>query len=115
MGLHRTDLVSTVERADVGGLVYGAVVGGGALAAISAHSDETPRVALATLLVAVVCWLSHVYVHVLKSDLPAMVVHVGARCRAVDGRSVRAAHDRAQGVPALSSADRRRRPSAEKK
>ena len=54
MGLHRTDLVSTVERADVGRLLYGAVVSGGALSAISAHSDETPRVALATFLVVVV-------------------------------------------------------------
>jgi hypothetical protein len=69
MGLHRTDLVRAVERADVGGLLYGAVVCGGALAAISAHSDETPRVALSTFLVVVVYWLSHVYVHVLSERL----------------------------------------------
>jgi hypothetical protein len=69
MGLHRTDLVKAVERTDVGGLLYGAVVCGGALAAISAHSDETPRVALATFSVVVVYWLSHVYVHVLSERL----------------------------------------------
>lgn len=69
MRLHRTDLVSAMERADVGGLLYGAVVCGGALSAISAHSDETPRVALSTFLVVVVYWLSHVYVHVLSERL----------------------------------------------
>ena len=68
-GSRRIGLVSALERTDVGGLLYGAVVCGAALAAISAHADETPYVALATFLVLVVYWLSHVYVHVLSERL----------------------------------------------
>ena len=101
MGLHRTDLVSAVERADVGGLLYGAVVCGGALAAISAHSDETPRVALATFLVVVVYWLSHVYVHVLSERLAGTRTEEETRER-VPGRS---APD-AEGPPAPRSLSR---------
>ncbi len=62
---------TTTERdhADTGGLLYGAVVSGAALAAISAHADTTTRVAISTFIVLVVYWLAHVYVDVLAAQL----------------------------------------------
>ncbi len=54
---------------DTGGLLYGAVVSGASLGAISAHADATTRVAISTLIVLVVYWLAHVYVDVLAAQL----------------------------------------------
>jgi hypothetical protein len=54
---------------DHGGLLYGAVVSGATLGAVSAHADATTRVAVSTLVVLVVYWLAHVYVDVLADQL----------------------------------------------
>jgi hypothetical protein len=50
-------------------MLYGAVVSGAALGALSAHADDATRVAIATTVVLVVYWLAHVYIHALTQQL----------------------------------------------
>jgi hypothetical protein len=54
---------------DTAGLLYGAVVSGGALAAISAEATGTHRIALPTLVVLAIYWSAHVYIHTLSKQL----------------------------------------------
>jgi len=58
-----------LARSDPGGLLYGAVVSGAALAAISAHADGTTRVVIPTFVVLAIYWLAHVYIHTLSKQL----------------------------------------------
>jgi hypothetical protein len=51
-----------VARHDPGGVLYGAVVTAGTLAAVSANVSHVRRVALAVAVVLVAYWLAHVYV-----------------------------------------------------
>jgi hypothetical protein len=53
----------------VGGLLYGAIVSGATLGAVSAHADESTRVAAAVLLVTAVYWAAHLYVHTVTQQL----------------------------------------------
>jgi hypothetical protein len=65
----RTHVAGWLVRADAGGLLYGAIVSGATLGAVSAHADESTRVAAAVLLVTVVYWAAHLYVHTLTQQL----------------------------------------------
>jgi hypothetical protein len=58
-----------LTHADVGGLLYGAIVSGATLGAVSAHADESTRVAAAVLLVTAVYWAAHLYVHTVTQQL----------------------------------------------
>lgn len=62
----RQDVASQLRRQLVAHraseLLYGAVVSASVLAVASVHSDQADRVALATVGVAVIYWLTHVYV-----------------------------------------------------
>lgn len=58
-----------LRRSDAGGLLYGAVVSGAALAAISGHADTSTRVVIPTLFVLAIYWLAHVYIHTLSQQL----------------------------------------------
>ncbi len=93
-----------IRSADPAGLLYGAIVSAAVLATVSAHAEGSTFVGVATALVLVVYWLSHVYIDtlsrqfegdsrhfllrlrtasaheasVLKGGLPAIVVYVVA-------------------------------------
>jgi hypothetical protein len=58
---HRLRAADTLARRDPGGLLYGAVITAGVLAAVSANNSHIHRVALSVVAVVVVYWLSHVY------------------------------------------------------
>lgn len=60
-GRRRTRVADTLARRDPGGLLYGAVVTAGVLAAVSANVSHVQRVALSVGAVVVVYWLAHVY------------------------------------------------------
>jgi hypothetical protein len=101
---HRTRAARWVAHADPAGLLYGAIVSAAVLATVSAHADGATFVGVATALVVVVYWMSHVYIDtitrqyegdgrhflsrlgtaaahessVLKGGLPAIVVYVAA-------------------------------------
>lgn len=62
-------MAKVAERVDPAGLLYGAIVSGATLGAVSAHADEATRVAVATLLVLGVYWSAHVYIHALSAQL----------------------------------------------
>jgi hypothetical protein len=51
---------------DPAGLLYGAIVSAGVLATVSAHADGATFVGVATALVVVVYWMSHVYIDTLS-------------------------------------------------
>jgi len=61
---HHTRLraADAVARHDPGGLLYGAVVTAGSLAAVSINVAHAHRVALGVITVLVAYWLAHVYV-----------------------------------------------------
>jgi hypothetical protein len=91
-----------LAAADPAGLMYGAIVSSAALAAVSLHTPEAVRVAIATGSVLVIYWVADLYVHaiavrfdgdtrglvrrlarsaahkssVLKGGLPGIVVYV---------------------------------------
>jgi hypothetical protein len=65
----RSGFARLFARSDASGLLYGAVVSGGAMAAISSHADASTRVAVATLAVLAIYWLAHVYVQTLSRQL----------------------------------------------
>jgi hypothetical protein len=50
-----------LARRDPGGLLYGAVIAAGSLAAVSANISHAHRVALSVAAVVVTYWLAHVY------------------------------------------------------
>lgn len=62
----RTDVATQLRRQlaahRASELLYGAVVSASVLAVASVHSDQVDRVALATIGVAIIYWLTHVYV-----------------------------------------------------
>jgi hypothetical protein len=58
----RARAADTLARRDPGGVLYGAVVTAGVLAAISANISHVHRVALGVASVLVAYWLAHVYV-----------------------------------------------------
>src|SRR5690242_16674851 len=58
---HRRRAADTLARRDPGGILYGAVITAGSLAAVSANLSHAPRVALSVAAVVVVYWLAHVY------------------------------------------------------
>lgn len=58
----RRHAADVLARHDPGGVLYGAVVTAGTLAAVSANVAHVHRVALAVLVVLVAYWLAHVYV-----------------------------------------------------
>ena len=58
---HRLRAADTLARRDPGGLLYGAVITAGVLAAVSANNSHIHRVALSVGAVVVVYWLAHVY------------------------------------------------------
>jgi hypothetical protein len=58
---HRRRAADTLARRDPGGLLYGAVITAGVLAAVSANVSHAHRVALSVAAVVVVYWLAHVY------------------------------------------------------
>ena len=55
-----------MAREDAAGLLYGAVVSGAVLAAVSAHGDDNAWVGLTTGGVLVVYWLADLYIHALS-------------------------------------------------
>ncbi|HSF36388.1 MAG TPA: hypothetical protein VLA70_09755 [Nocardioides sp.] len=58
---HRRRAADTLARRDPGGLLYGAVIAAGSLAAVSANLSHAHRVALSVTAVVVTYWLAHVY------------------------------------------------------
>ncbi|WP_299923630.1 hypothetical protein [uncultured Nocardioides sp.] len=60
-GRRRTQAADELARRDPGGLLYGAVITAGVLAAVSANVSHVQRVALSVAAVVVVYWLAHVY------------------------------------------------------
>ena len=58
---HRHRAAEGLARRDPGGILYGAVITAGSLAAVSANISHVQRVALSVLAVVVVYWLAHVY------------------------------------------------------
>lgn len=60
-GRRRTRVADTLARRDPGGVLYGAVITAGVLAAVSANVSHVHRVALSVGAVVVVYWLAHVY------------------------------------------------------
>ena len=58
---HRLRAADTLARRDPGGLLYGAVITAGVLAAVSATNSHIHRVALSVGAVVVIYWLAHVY------------------------------------------------------
>lgn len=54
-----------LAAADPAGLLYGAIVSSAALAAVSVHTAEAARVAIATGAVLVIYWMADLYVHAL--------------------------------------------------
>lgn len=54
-----------LAAADPAGLLYGAIVSATALAAVSVHTEEAARVAIATGAVLVIYWMADLYVHAL--------------------------------------------------
>ena len=101
---HRVRAAGWFTSTDPAGLLYGAIVSAAVLATVSAHADGSTFVGVATALVLVVYWMSHVYIDtlsrqfdgdrrhfmlrlrtasahessVLKGGAPAIVVYVGA-------------------------------------
>lgn len=65
----RTGVGRALARTDAGGLLYGAVVSGAAMAATSAHASDSTRVVVSTVAVLIVYWLADVYIHVLSKQL----------------------------------------------
>lgn len=61
----RTGVVPRLAAADPAGLLYGAIVSSAALAAVSVHTAEAARVAIATGAVLVIYWMADLYVHAL--------------------------------------------------
>jgi hypothetical protein len=66
---HRTRSLRWLTHTGVGGLIYGAVVSGATLGAVSAHADESTRVAVAVVIVTAIYWAAHLYVHTLTQQL----------------------------------------------
>lgn len=71
-----------IAAADPAGLMYGAIVASAALAAVSLHTPEAVRVAIATGSVLVIYWMADLYVHALAvrfdgdtRGLPRRLVH----------------------------------------
>jgi hypothetical protein len=60
--LHRTEAAGWLAATDPAGLLYGAIVSAAVLATVSAHAEDFESVALATGIVLVVYWMSHVYI-----------------------------------------------------
>jgi hypothetical protein len=54
-----------LAAADPAGLMYGAIISAAALAAVSLHTPEASRVAIATGAVLVIYWMADLYVHAL--------------------------------------------------
>lgn len=101
---HRLQAAHWLAHTDPAGLLYGAIVSAAVLATVSAHAEGSTFVGVATALVLVVYWMSHVYIEtlsrqfdgdrrqflprlraasahessVLKGGLPAILVYVGA-------------------------------------
>lgn len=101
---HRGRAAEWLTHTDPAGLLYGAIISAAVLATVSAHADGSTFVGVATALVLVVYWMSHVYIEtlsrqfdgdrhqflsrlrsagahessVLKGGLPAIVVYVVA-------------------------------------
>lgn len=55
-----------LAAADPAGLLYGAIISAAALAAISLHTREAARVAIATGAVLAIYWMADLYVHALS-------------------------------------------------
>jgi hypothetical protein len=96
----RSGFPKLFARPDASGLLYGAVVSGGALAATSSHADASTRVAVATFAVLVIYWLAHVYIQTLSKQLG------GADTRPLMPRIVTAAREEAivlfGGIPTVA-------------
>jgi hypothetical protein len=65
----RARIPDWLTHADAGTLLYGAIVSGATLGAVSAHADESTRVAAAAVFVTAVYWAAHLYVHTLTQHL----------------------------------------------
>jgi hypothetical protein len=107
---HRVKAASWLAHTDPAGLLYGAIVSAAVLATVSAHAEGSTFVGVATGLVLVVYWMSHVYIDtlsrqfdgdrrhfllrlrtasahetsVLKGGLPAILVYVVASSAGAD-------------------------------
>jgi hypothetical protein len=64
-GSGEVGFVPRLAAADPAGLMYGAIVSSAALAAVSVHTAEAARVAIATGAVLVIYWMADLYVHAL--------------------------------------------------
>ena len=65
---HRTKAARWVNRADPGGLLYGAIVSAAVLVTVSAHAEGTDYVVLATAGFLIVYWMAHVYIETLSAQ-----------------------------------------------
>lgn len=79
---HRLRAAGWLANTDPAGLLYGAIVSAAVLATVSAHSAGTTFVGVATALVLVVYWLSHVYIETLSRQLDGDERHFMPRLRA---------------------------------
>ena len=66
---------------DPAGLLYGAIVSAAVLATVSAHADGSTFVGVATALVLVVYWMSHVYIDTLSRQFDGDNRHFLLRLR----------------------------------
>lgn len=66
---HRLRAAGWIRHTDPAGLLDGAIVSAAVLATVSAHSAGATFVGVATTLVLVVYWLSHVYIETLSRQL----------------------------------------------
>lgn len=66
---HRLRAADWLTHTDPAGLLYGAIISAAVLATVSAHSAGATFVGVATALVLVVYWLSHVYIETLSRQL----------------------------------------------
>ena len=88
-----------LAAADPAGLMYGAIVSSAALAAVSLHTPEAVRVAVATGSVLVIYWISDLYVH-------AIAVRFDGDTRGMARRLARAASHKSSvlkgGLPGIA-------------
>ena len=79
--LHRTAAAGWLASTDPAGLLYGAIVSAAVLATVSAHAEDFESVALATGIVLVVYWMSHVYIDTLSRQFDGDARHFLLRLR----------------------------------
>ncbi len=79
--LHRTAAAGWLASTDPAGLLYGAIVSAAVLATVSAHAEDFESVALATGIVLVVYWMSHVYIDTLSRQFGGDARHFLLRLR----------------------------------